>query len=183
MVNVNKAHGCDDISIRMIKICDQPINCQKLYGPFLWMGFNFLKQGYSHFEEAVYFLPLSSQKFLVLILSTLEGWKVDLSWPWSHPVPVVLNTEPLDLISSPLTTWPLLHVKPLSIIYQNCLNTSTFPDIRKKIKHCSCPQERWQIVNNYKPVFLLPVCSIFDFLDNNSLLSEMKCSNEMHQWQ
>ena len=27
-------------------------------------------QGYSHFEESVYFLPLSSQKFLVLILST-----------------------------------------------------------------------------------------------------------------
>ena len=29
-----------------------------------------LPQGYSHSEEAVYFLPLSSQKFLVLILST-----------------------------------------------------------------------------------------------------------------
>ena len=33
-----------------------------------------LPQGYSHFEEAVYFLPLSSQKSLVLILSTSEGW-------------------------------------------------------------------------------------------------------------
>ena len=32
-----------------------------------------LPQGYSHFEEAVYFLPLSSQKFLVLISSTSEG--------------------------------------------------------------------------------------------------------------
>ena len=32
-----------------------------------------LSQGYSHFEEAVYFLPLSSQKFLELILSTSEG--------------------------------------------------------------------------------------------------------------
>ena len=31
-----------------------------------------LPQGYSHFEEAVYFLPLSSQKSLVLILSTSE---------------------------------------------------------------------------------------------------------------
>ena len=29
-----------------------------------------LPQGYSHFEEAVYFLPFSSQKLLVLILST-----------------------------------------------------------------------------------------------------------------
>ena len=36
-----------------------------------------LPQGESHFEEAVYFLPLSSQKFLVLILSTLEGWKAE----------------------------------------------------------------------------------------------------------
>ena len=34
-----------------------------------------LPQGYSHFEEAVYFLPFSSQKSLVLILSTSEGWK------------------------------------------------------------------------------------------------------------
>ena len=34
-----------------------------------------LPQGYSHFEEAVYFLPFSYQKFLVLILSTSEGWK------------------------------------------------------------------------------------------------------------
>ena len=28
---------------------------------------------YSYFEEAVYFLPFSSQKFLVLIVSTSEG--------------------------------------------------------------------------------------------------------------
>ena len=34
-----------------------------------------LPQGYSHFVEAVYFLPFNSQKFLVLILSTSEGWK------------------------------------------------------------------------------------------------------------
>ena len=36
-----------------------------------------LPQGYSLFEEAIYFLPLSSQKFLVLILSTSEGWKTE----------------------------------------------------------------------------------------------------------
>ena len=34
-----------------------------------------LAQSLCHFKETVYFLPLSSQKFLVLILSTLEGWK------------------------------------------------------------------------------------------------------------
>ena len=36
-----------------------------------------LHQGKSNFEEAVYFLPLSSQKFLILILSTSEGWKTE----------------------------------------------------------------------------------------------------------
>ena len=39
-----------------------------------------LPQGYSHFEEAVYFLPLRPQKFLVLILLTAGEWmgRVDL---------------------------------------------------------------------------------------------------------
>ena len=37
-----------------------------------------LPQVYSYFEEGVYFLPLSSQKFLVLILLTSEGWKAEL---------------------------------------------------------------------------------------------------------
>ena len=31
-----------------------------------------LSQGKSHFEEAIYFFPLGSQKSLVLILSTLQ---------------------------------------------------------------------------------------------------------------
>ena len=34
-----------------------------------------LPEGYSHFAEAVYFLPFSSQNVLVLNLSTSEGWK------------------------------------------------------------------------------------------------------------
>ena len=34
-----------------------------------------LPQAYSHFEEAVYFLPVSSQNILVLILLTSEEWK------------------------------------------------------------------------------------------------------------
>ena len=36
-----------------------------------------LPRGYSHFEETVRFLPPSSQKFLVLNLPTLEGWKAE----------------------------------------------------------------------------------------------------------
>ena len=97
LLHVNKVHGCDDISIHMIKIFDQSI------------------------------------------------------------------------------------VKPLSIIYQNCLNTGTFPGIWKKSNIVPVHKKGDKQVNNYRPVSLLPVCgkilerlvftSIFDFLDNNNLLS------------
>ena len=33
----------------------------------------------NHYKEAAYFLSLSFQRFLVLIWSTLEGWKAELS--------------------------------------------------------------------------------------------------------
>ena len=52
------------------------VNCSdnnKLYNPFLWMGLTVSRlQG--RYEETVYFLPLSSREFLVLNLSTSEGW-------------------------------------------------------------------------------------------------------------
>ena len=56
---------------------------------------------YNHFEEAVYFLPLSSQKFLVLISSTS----------------VVLNMGPVNSESSALTTWPFLYGCRLQLLY------------------------------------------------------------------
>ena len=37
-----------------------------------------LPQAWSHLEEAVYILPLNSEKFMVLILSTSEWWKTEL---------------------------------------------------------------------------------------------------------
>ena len=37
-----------------------------------------LPQAWSHLEEAVYILPLNSEKFMVLILSTSEWWKSEL---------------------------------------------------------------------------------------------------------
>ena len=64
-----------------------------------------LPQGYSHFEEAVYFLPFSSQKSLVLILSTSEGWKAGSTL---EP-PSGFEHGTLDWESSALTTRPLLH--------------------------------------------------------------------------
>ena len=38
-----------------------------------------LPHGWSHFEEALYFLPLSSHKSLVLILSISEGLMAELT--------------------------------------------------------------------------------------------------------
>ena len=67
-----------------------------------------LPQGYSHFGEAVYFLPFSSQKFLQLILLTSEGWEAESTL---EP-PNGFITGPLDWKSSALTTRPLLHVCP-----------------------------------------------------------------------
>ena len=58
-----------------------------------------LSQGYSNFKEAVYFLPLSSQKSLVLILSTMEGWKAELTLKppnsFEHGIPG-LKIQPLN---------------------------------------------------------------------------------------
>ena len=69
-----------------------------------------LTQGYSHFEEAVYFLPSSSQ--FCTWYSFYQPRKDErLSRPWSHPV--VLNTGPLDWESSALTTRP--HHKNMTI--------------------------------------------------------------------
>ena len=75
----------------------------------------------------------------------------------------------------------------LSIIYQNCFNTGTFPDIWEKSNIVPVHKKGdKKVVNGYRPVSLLPVCekilerlvfnSIFDFLDNNSLLSANQSS-------
>ena len=97
-LNINKAHGHDDISIRMLKICDLAI------------------------------------------------------------------------------------IKPLSIIFRNCINNSTFPDLWKKSNICPIHKKGdKQIINNYRPVSLLPICgkiferlifnSLFEYLEKYKLLS------------
>ena len=48
------------------------IKIKKNYGLFYRWDSTALKLQ-SHYEEAIYLLPLSSQKFLVIILSTSEG--------------------------------------------------------------------------------------------------------------
>ena len=98
-LNVNKAHGHDGISIRMIKICDESL------------------------------------------------------------------------------------VQPLSLIFKGCIDTGVYPDTWRKSNivpvHNTGDK---QTVNNYRPVFLLPICSkilekiIFDpimrFLNENKLLND-----------
>ena len=73
-------------------------------------------------------------------------------------------------------------IKPPSIIFQNCLKSSTFPDDWKKgnivLVH---KKNNKQLVNNYRPVSLLPICSkisgnvifdsIFNFVIQNNLLN------------
>ena len=73
-----------------------------LFLKILWLLFMDgvqLPQGLSYFEEALKFLLLSSQKYLVLILSTSEGWKADstLERPsgFKHGTPG-LGTQCLD---------------------------------------------------------------------------------------
>ena len=63
-----------------------------------------LPQGYSHFEDTIYFLPFSSQKSWYSFYRPRKDER--LSRPCRHPV--VLNTGLLDWESSVLTTRPLL---------------------------------------------------------------------------
>ena len=50
--------------------------------------------------------------------------------------------------------------KPLSIIFRNCLKASYFPTARKKANVVPAHKKgNKQILNNYRPVFLLPIYS------------------------
>ena len=58
-----------------------------------------------HFEEVVYLITLSSQKFLVLILSTLEEWKSGASKGWKSTL------EPHNLDPPSPAPLPLAFLK------------------------------------------------------------------------
>ena len=73
-------------------------------------------------------------------------------------------------------------VKSLSIIFKNCTDHGIFRDIWKKSNIIPVHKKGdKQIIDNYGPVSLLPICgkifekllfnSIFKFLDDNNLLS------------
>ena len=76
----------------------------------------------------------------------------------------------------------LAIIKPLSIIFRNCINHSKFPDLWKKSNICLILKKGdKQIINNYRPVSLLPICgkilerllfnSLFEHLEKYKLLS------------
>ena len=73
-------------------------------------------------------------------------------------------------------------VKPLSIIFNNCITQSIFPDIWKKSNICPIHKKGdKQAINNYRPVSLLPICgkilerlifnSFYKYIEENKLLS------------
>ena len=50
-------------------------------------------------------------------------------------------------------------VKPLSLIYEKCLITGSFPDILKKANILPIhKKESRQVKKNYRPISLLPIC-------------------------
>ena len=72
-------------------------------------------------------------------------------------------------------------VEPLSLIYKNCIDSGIFPDIWKR-SHIipTCKKSDKQIISNYHPVSLLPICSkifehihdpVFLCLENNEVLT------------
>ena len=98
-LNANKVHGHDDISIRMIKLCDQSI------------------------------------------------------------------------------------VKPLSIIFKNCIEDGIFPDTWKKSNIIPVHKKGdKQIIDNYRPVSLLPICGKISekLLDDKNLLSSNQSDHQIN---
>ena len=74
-------------------------------------------------------------------------------------------------------------VKPLSLTYKNCIETGVFPYIWKKSNIVPVYKRGdEQIINNYRPISLLPICgkifekilfnSMYKFFEENYLLCE-----------
>ena len=73
-------------------------------------------------------------------------------------------------------------IKPLSIIFRNCISTGIFPNTWKKANIIPIYKKgNKQLIKNYRPVSLLPICSkiferliynsVFQFLDERKLLN------------
>ena len=67
-------------------------------------------------------------------------------------------------------------IKPLLIIFQNCINSGVFPDGWKKSNIVPVHMENdKQLINNYRPVSLLPICiKIFERIIFNFIFHILK---------
>ena len=72
-------------------------------------------------------------------------------------------------------------IKPLPIIHRNCISQNTFLDMWKKSYICPVHKKSdKQVINNYRPVSLLPVCGkvferlmfnfVYEYLEEHKLL-------------
>ena len=84
---------------------------KKLYGPFLWMGFNCLKVTATSSRQFTFYHSVP-RNFWYSFYRPRKDER--LSQPWSHPV--VLNTELLDWEPSTLTARPLLHKNNIRLL-------------------------------------------------------------------
>ena len=102
----------------------QIIKNLKLYGPFLWMGFNCLKATATSRRQFTFYHSVPRNYWY----SFYQPRKDErLSRPWGHPV--VLNKGPLDWESSALTTRPLLRK---NIWFMHIINMH-FKTLRKTV--------------------------------------------------
>ena len=110
-----------------------------------------LPQGYSYIEEAVYFLPFSSQNFLVHILSTSEGWKagstLEIPSGFERGTPGSgiqhLNCQAIALTSSYMYIALALHQSILLPRNGRNLNDLTFFQMEKKNE--TVKRRNWKI--------------------------------------
>ena len=65
---------------------------KKIMTPFYGQWGSIVSRLQSHYDQMAYLLPLSPQKFLVLLWSTSEGWKAESTLNSSSS----LNMKPLD---------------------------------------------------------------------------------------
>ena len=72
--------------------------------------------------------------------------------------------------------------KPLPILFRNCLESECFPKEQKKANIAPVHKKHdKQLIKNYRPVSLMPICSkifekvifnlLFKYLDDNNLLN------------
>ena len=99
----------------------------KLYGPFLWMGFNCVKATATSRRQFTFYHSVPRNTWYSFYRPRKDE---RLSRPWSQPV--VLNTGLLDWESSALTTRPLLHNTTGHMFYffRTLLNETHITNIR-----------------------------------------------------